>query len=297
MKDKMMFYGVTLGRRYSRKQKEIFLNEVIRKCQELNIKTEFMTKHTKVAHVCNLVIGDLKKARKVVCAAYDTPVIAINPFYRYYPFNPKLNVKEESRNLICEIVLGAILLGLCYLMLTYTMNQGTLLKVTGIFITGIIILFCFFYLFKGKANRFNFNRNSAAVVMIMQLIENVRNQDIAYVLLDKTADGYEGIKLLKENVADHQLIVMLDAISCGEKTVIAHNGADVSGLLCDGWVDKQFDDTDNTVGYFKRCIMISRGEIINHRFTVKGTRSKKDYRFDYEGLKNIYEQLYQFLEG
>ena len=86
MKDKMMFYGVTLGKRYTRRQKEVFLNEVIKKCQESGIKTDFMTKHTKVTHICNLVIGDLKKAKKIVCAAYDTPSIAINPFYHYYPF-------------------------------------------------------------------------------------------------------------------------------------------------------------------------------------------------------------------
>ena len=297
MKDKMMFYGVTLGKRYTRRQKEVFLNEVIKKCQESGIKTDFMTKHTKVTHICNLVIGDLKKAKKIVCAAYDTPSIAINPFYHYYPFNPKLNVKEESRNLIVEVVLGVILMGLCYFMLTYTMAQGMLIKILGILITGLVILFCFFYLFKGKANNFNFNRNSGAVVLIMQLIENVKNQDVAYVLLDKTADGNEGLKLLKENVNDHQLIILLDAISSGEKTVVAHNSIDVSDLLMDGWVDKQFDDTDNTVGYFKRCIMISRGEIINHRFVIKGTRSRNDYHFDYDGLKNIYEQLLKYLEG
>ena len=297
MKDKMMFYGVTLGKRYTRRQKEVFLNEVIKKCQESGIKTDFMTKHTRVTHICNLVIGDLKKAKKIVCAAYDTPSIAINPFYHYYPFNPKLNVKEESRNLIVEVVLGVILMGLCYFMLTYTMAQGMLIKILGILITGLVILFCLFYLFIGKANNFNFNRNSGAVVLIMQLIENVKNQDVAYVLLDKTADGYEGLKLLKENVNDHQLIILLDAISSGEKTVVAHNSIDVSDLLMDGWVDKQFDDTDNTVGYFKRCIMISRGEIINHRFVVKGTRSRNDYHFDYDGLKNIYEQLLKYLEG
>lgn len=39
MKDEMMLVGVTLARRYTRKQKEIFLAEVCRQCREAGWKT------------------------------------------------------------------------------------------------------------------------------------------------------------------------------------------------------------------------------------------------------------------
>ena len=35
-------YGVTLGKRYTRRQKEVFLNEVIKKCQESGIKIRWL---------------------------------------------------------------------------------------------------------------------------------------------------------------------------------------------------------------------------------------------------------------
>ena len=79
MKDEMMLVGVTLARRYTRKQKEIFLAEVCRQCREAGWKTEFQTRHSRMLHVCNLVIGDLAHAKTVIACAYDTPASAQMP--------------------------------------------------------------------------------------------------------------------------------------------------------------------------------------------------------------------------
>lgn len=297
MKDKMMLYGVTLARRFNNKQKEIFLNEVITNCNKLNKKTSFMTLHNKVNHVCNLVINDLKSAKTIVCASYDTASKVILPNYKYYPFNPKLNVKQESYNLFLEVVISALLLVLAYMIVIKTINMTLWIKILGIVCCVIIVLYCFFALFKGRANVFNFNRNSAAIALIMHLVEHVDNDKVAYVLLDKSCNSYEGLKLLKENVSDHQTIILLDCIADGEKTVVAHNNVDVSALLKEGYIDKKFDDTDNTLGYFNKCIMICKGSIADHRFIVKNTRSKKDYRVDVDALNVLYEDLKAYLEA
>ena len=144
MKDKMMLYGVTLARRFNNKQKEIFLNEVITNCNKLNKKTSFMTMHNKVNHVCNLVINDLKSAKTIVCASYDTASKVILPNYKYYPFNPKLNVKQESYNLFLEVVLSALLLVLAYMIVIMTISLTLWIKVLGIVCCVIIVLYCFF---------------------------------------------------------------------------------------------------------------------------------------------------------
>ena len=65
MKDKMMFYGITLARRFN----------------NVNKNTSFMTLHNKVNHICNLVIGDLKHANTIVAASYDTGSKVILPTY------------------------------------------------------------------------------------------------------------------------------------------------------------------------------------------------------------------------
>lgn len=297
MKDKMMFYGITLARRFNNKQKELFLSEVVKNCQKVNKNTSFMTLHNKVNHICNLVIGDLKHANTIVAASYDTGSKVILPTYKYYPFNPKLNVKQESYNLILEIVVSALLLIVAYFIIANTINKVLWLKVIGIIIGAIIVIYCFFALFRGRANTFNFNRNSASIALIMHLVENVNNDKVAYVLLDKSCNSYDGLKLLKENVNDNQTIILLDCIANGEKTVIAHNDVDVKALLKEGYVDKYFEDTDNTLGYFKKCIMICKGSIINHRFIVKNTRCKKDYHVDMDDLEDLYQLLKIYLEA
>ena len=62
-------------------------------------------------------------------------------------------------------------------------------------------------------------------------------------------------------------------------------------------IDKKFDDTDNTLGYFNKCIMICKGSIADHRFIVKNTRCKKDYRVDVDALNVLYEDLKAYLEA
>ena len=92
MKDEMMLVGVTLARRYTRKQKEIFLAEVCRQCREAGWKTEFQTRHSRMLHVCNLVIGDLAHAKTVIACAYDTPASA------QLVANPLLSVESTEEH-------------------------------------------------------------------------------------------------------------------------------------------------------------------------------------------------------
>lgn len=105
MKDEMMLVGVTLARRYTRKQKEIFLAEVCPQCVKL-VEDGISNPAFRMLHVCNLVIGDLAHAKTVIACAYDTPASAQLPI-RYYPLNPRKNTQAESWNLAWEWILGA----------------------------------------------------------------------------------------------------------------------------------------------------------------------------------------------
>lgn len=63
MKEEMMLAGVTLARRYTRKQKEVFLAEVCRQCRQRGWKTEFQTRHSR--HLACMQSGDRRSgARK-----------------------------------------------------------------------------------------------------------------------------------------------------------------------------------------------------------------------------------------
>ena len=157
MKDEMMLVGVTLARRYTRKQKEIFLAEVCRQCCEAGWKTEFQTRHSRMLHVCNLVIGDLAHAKTVIACAYDTPAGAQLPI-RYYPLNPRKNTQAEGWNLAWEWILGAA----CFLIAAgavYTLRWlSSAMKIAAVLIAVLAALLGV-SLLHSRGNRVNFNRN------------------------------------------------------------------------------------------------------------------------------------------
>ena len=103
LKDKMLFAGVNIGRRYRTSEKELFLSQVIEMAKKQGWSHQFQTKHSRFLKICNLVIGDLNKADTVVVCAYDTPQKAVLPGFKYYPFNPVLNTKEETKNLAVQL--------------------------------------------------------------------------------------------------------------------------------------------------------------------------------------------------
>ena len=222
MKENMMFYGVTLSQRYTLKQKECFLEEVIKKCKDNGYKTSFISKHGSYYQLANLVIGDLDKAKTIVCASYDTPRKSLIPV-NYYPFAAKNNVSMGKKNVIVDAVIMIIMFLLSYVILLNFNEASTSIKSLKIIMLAVLIIFTFFVL-KGTANKVNFSRNSAAVAMVMELMENNLNPSVAYVLLDRNTVTYEGLKALKEKLQDtSKEIILLDALAYGKDTCIAYN--------------------------------------------------------------------------
>ena len=222
MKENMMFYGVTLSQRYTLKQKECFLEEVIKKCKDNGYKTSFISKHGSYYQLANLVIGDLDKAKTIVCASYDTPRKSLIPV-NYYPFAAKNNVSMGKKNVIVDAVIMIIMFLLSYVILLNFNEASTSIKSLKIIMLAVLIIFTFFVL-KGTANKVNFSRNSAAVAMVMELMENNQNPSVAYVLLDRNTVTYEGLKALKEKLQDtSKEIILLDALAYGKDTCIAYN--------------------------------------------------------------------------
>ena len=132
---------------------------------------------------------------------------------------------------------------------------------------------------------------------MLKLMETVKNRKIAFVFLDQNCASYEGAKLLKEYVQAHQLVLILDNLASGEKTVVAHkNTTDPGSLVKEGWIDKEYDEATNMLGLFQRSIMISCGSIQNKQFFVKNTGTKKDVDINMDRLVQITEALKEKLE-
>lgn len=291
MKDEMMLVGVTLARRYTRKQKEIFLAEVCRQCRETGWKTEFQTRHSRMLHVCNLVIGDLAHAKTVIACAYDTPASALLPI-RYYPLNPRKNTQAEGWNLAWEWILGVA----CFLIAAgavYTLRWLSPAMKIAAGLAAVLAALLGISLLHSRGNRVNFNRNSASVALILRLIQECDpNSSTALVLVDQCCNSYEGLKLLKEACPSRAEVILLDCLAQGEKVVCAHRkGVDVSDLLEEDWINKEYEDPDNGLRFFERGVLLASGAIEKHQFVVRHTRSKRDCHVDIPRLERILEKL------
>lgn len=291
MKEEMMLAGVTLARRYTRKQKEVFLAEVCQQCRQGGWKTEFQTRHSRILHVCNLVIGDLAHAKTVIACAYDTPSHAHLPI-RYYPLNPRKNTQAEGRNLALEWGLGAI----CFLMAAgavYALRSlSPAMKVAAVLAASLAALFGV-SLLHSRGNRVNFNRNSASVALILRLIQEWDpKSSTALVLVDQCCNSYEGLKLLKEACPSRAEVILLDCLAQGEKVVCAHRkGVDVADLLEEDWINKEYEDPDNGLRFFENGMLLASGAIEKHQFVVRHTRSNQDCHVDIPRLEQILEKL------
>lgn len=297
MKDEMMLVGVTLARRYTRKQKEVFLAEMCRQCRQAGWKTEFQTQHSRLLHVCNLVIGDLAHAKTVIACAYDTPVKAHLPI-RYYPLNPRKNTQAEGWNLALEWGLAA----LCFFIAAfavYSLKSLRLAMKIVMVILAILTACIGISLLYNRGNRMNFNRNSASVALVLRLIQECSSSTTtAFVLVDQCCSSYEGLKLLKEHCPSQTEVILLDCLAYGEKMVCAHKkGVDVSGWKAEDWIDKIYENPDNGLRFFDRSVLLASGSIDKHQFVVRHTRSNRDCQIDIPRLERILEILKGRING
>lgn len=296
MKEKMLFAGVNIGRRFNTKEKELFLQQVIEMAEKQNLPHEFQTKHSRLFNICNLVIGNLKSADTVIACAYDTPAKTVLPGFKYFPFNPSFNKNEETKNLAVQLFCAMLSFGVVLMWLKNCISYTGYLKV-------MALVCCAVFAFQGykwlrpSGNRVNFSRNSAAVAAMLKLMETLKNRKTAFVFLDQNCSSYEGAKLLKEHLSDHQMVILLDNLASGDKTVVAHTPlVDPGKLVKEGWIDKEYDETANMLGLFQRSIMISCGSIHNKQFFVENTGTKKDVEVNMERLVQITEALKEKLE-
>lgn len=301
MKDLVTFFGLTLGIRNTQKQKEIFYKTISKVFNDMNYDVSLQSSNLKLLSLNNIVIGDLKKAKTVIATAYDTPTKAYLKGYKYYPFNTLKNIKQENKNLIIQLLISLVLIGVIAISLWNFNSYNMGLKVVSILVAVICIIYVY-KIVKGKPNEINLNRNSSSVAMLTAIASELKkNNDVAFVLLDRSVTSFEGLKFLKGNMLDNKEIVILDCIAAGEKLVVAHRlktklKEDFFNQI--QFIDKKYTEEEaenNVLNFFSKCIYITSGSIEGKQLVVKNTRSKKDFDIDISRLEKIKEGLIDYL--
>ena len=102
MRDKMMLYGVTLAKRYTKRQKAYFLAHILESYSAYGFPAKLQSRKSWTGNINNVIAGNLETAGKIVAAAYDTPARAFLPGYRYYPFHTEKIKRKNGKIFWCR---------------------------------------------------------------------------------------------------------------------------------------------------------------------------------------------------
>jgi hypothetical protein len=307
MKDSLLLFGVTLAKRYTKRQKRIFYSQVVPYFEKLGYSVVFQESQEKLNQASNILIGDIHKASRVVLCPYDTPTTTLFP-YKYYPFNWGDNLHQEYADLVLNFLIYAAIGGLLFYFLNYVSGVSPFLKAIGTVLLVILVLFSY-ALIGGFPNPVNFNKNSASIALLATLAEKMKgNTNTCFVLLDKNTTNSTGLKLLaKDERFKNKFLIYLDCLASGEKFAYVHKqepGSEALKLLdslqgldvLDKAIDKE-REKDTNLQLFPRMVHICVGTIEKQKFVVLNTRSKKDYQVDIPRLEKIADGLLNYLKG
>ncbi len=168
----------------------------------------------------NLIVGDIKKAKVVLGAHYDTP--AVMPFPNFL----------APQNLV--ITFGYQILLAVILLLIVALAAGFMSLFTDNLL--LIILFEYFVIFSvlylimfGKANKNNANDNTSGVITLIETMSKLSNEEkenTAFIFFDNEEKGLIGSREIKRKYKKEmkdKLLVNFDCVSDGDYFLIIHN--------------------------------------------------------------------------
>ena len=180
----------------------------------------------------------------------------------------------------------------------------------GIFVS-FITAFVSYKFIVGFANKYNFVRNTASIVIQLNLIESLKSRsDIAFVMTDRTCNSYTGYTQLKKILGTKESgkeIIILDCIAAGESLFFKyHNEKDISWKLrmkekFKG-INTEFQDLskdeimETPLQLFSNAIYITGGKMKDGHVVIANTRGGGDSAVDFEKTSILFQGLYSYLK-
>ena len=234
----------------------------------------------------NLYIGDVRRAKRVVCAPYDTASRLLLPGYRYFPLDRRGNLRAELVWTGLQDLLALLVLGLAGALLLPLLRGEGPWRAGAMLLLAAVALVCF-RLFGGVPNRYNFTRNSAGAAVLLSLAEEHRGDaEVAFALLDRATASFEGYGRLREYLGgDGKDVLVLDCVGAGQALFLARSGdgglpAGVRGVDLD-----EAQRAETPLAFFPRGTILCGGEPEGERPVVRHTRSAGDSRIDFQELE------------
>ncbi|MEG0314412.1 MAG: hypothetical protein RR646_04015 [Erysipelotrichaceae bacterium] len=314
MLNKYKIYFKEYITRFTRKQKNIFINQLNKEFKPYNIEPSMLVTKKFIRTSNNIVYGNLKLAKLIVMVPYDTPQLILYPNYLYYPLDGSKNQnKTVLATYIPAMILYTLLLAaLTFLPTIFTSIQAQLVLVV---ISSIVFIALMKSIIIGFSNKHNTNRNTASIIASLELLKSLNKDNlkkIAFVYTDQNTNKHLGAESLAtelKNLNRNPAIINLNCISTGNNLLIGciHDSEKLAKELLNcyhGTTDIKRISLSSSMSmltplmYFKNIISISAGELDkDNNLYVKNTSSKKDNVMDEQLLQSVIDMIREYINA
>lgn len=201
--------------RFTNAEKRAFRDYIQKKAHDMSLKTTIFPERRRFK---NIIVGDIKNARYVICAHYDT--------------TPRLPMIIERNYAYCHVWLEILALALGGIL-------GALIMIfaKSVFYLGIIPMVLGLYAFLRISGlipwtrKFAYNDNTSGILTILNLMSDYKTfkNEVAYVFLDGKEKGLKGSKLLCNMMIDQRMLTskedkkffFIDSVGIGKDFAIS----------------------------------------------------------------------------
>ncbi|MDD6467934.1 MAG: hypothetical protein PUF50_07095 [Erysipelotrichaceae bacterium] len=314
MEEKMLSYGVFMGKRFKPKQKEKFLNVIANEFHELGYPVRILKGDEKSkTSPSDLVVGDLANANTIYAAYYDTPAKLLWGNVDYYPLNGTRSMKASLWPTYVPIFGSLLLFVALFIVLLSNKTIGGQFHAILLFVVVIIGLFVSSAISRGIANGTNLNRNTSGVLTLLEVARKLpeeKRKKVAFLLYDKGTSDHAGIKMIAlalGNKVQNRQFILVDCVATGSHLGIGYRDANEreARTLANAYKGNRetvlihLDEKKAvyTGSFFvPKSVVVCSGKNVNGEIAVSHTASKKDVDWDEEEMNAISDMLVSFIK-
>ena len=219
-------FGIEIPRRFNRKEKDSFCSTAGKEFQKAGYDAKAIAGTYKVRAV-NVTAGNIKNAKTIVVANYDTPLHNFGNPYLYYPLNGPSTVKASTLPYYTPQII-AMLIAVFFIIAYVGRIDFAQHLLFSIIVTASIFACCIlgFVMSTAFGNKCNMNRNTSGCVGALRISTLLKGakQRTAFVLTDYGCSRHAGDQVLRHEVTDidQKLVIYLDCIGNGDTTFVGY---------------------------------------------------------------------------
>lgn len=312
--DLIIKYGIGLGRRYKRKEKNIFVNEAGKDFKALGYEVRGVIGKKKGKKGLNLLVGNVSQAKTIFIAHYDTPAHNFGNPIRYFPFDGPATFSSRLLPTYAPLILTGVLAVILLSALGKKINFETNFAMSVIMLILLAALAVVATVMTlGIGNKVNLNRNTSGVITLMKtadkMPEKLRGQ-VAFVLTDGGCEEHTGDYMMREalpNTLKNRNIILMDCVGTGPRLGIGYQkrsealGKKLASMV--GPEQKVFTELCTrermkytSLSFYENGIVVSRGKKSGESLIVENSASNHDDQIEAELIEQTSDLLVRLTE-